>query len=133
MSTASHGSVSKDVLFPIERLFHPLAEPQQQDLISARLGEMPGNPLTHSQLNQLLHRSHQAGMTPGFFSFYFLSVPDDHPFHVASPPLVLDDLASIQTPEHLRWGIDRFALDAAFFFGISAMRIERLENLRMMR
>ena len=104
-------------LFPAERLFHPLSEPEEGQLISARLDELPENPLTHSQLNQLLHRSHQAGMTQGFFRFYFLDVPSRHPFAVAAPPLDLASVTRIQSMEHLRWGIDRFALDAAFFFG----------------
>ena len=104
-------------IFPIERLFHPLSDPGESELIASRLAELPGNPLSLSQFNQLLHRTHQAGMGAEFFSFYFLLEPDNHPFRVPPPPLVLNSLTSIQTIEQLRWGIERFALDAAFFFG----------------
>ena len=103
--------------FPTERLFHPLSEPEDEGLISRRLAELPDNPLTHSQLNQLMHRSHEAGMTLDFFTFYFLTEPENHPFRVPQPPLDLTNLRDIRTLAHLRWGIDRFALDAAFFFG----------------
>lgn len=106
-----------DSAFLIERLFHPLTDPTEGDFVLGRLAELPQNPLNLSQFNQLLHRSHEAGMEAGFFSFYFLLEPTGHPFKVPPPPLALDGLTSVQTTAHLRWGIDRFALDAAFFYG----------------
>lgn len=107
-----------DDLFPIENLFHPLDPPveDKSDLIRERIASIATDPLSHSQLNQLMHLSHQAGMTEGFFAYYFLTRPETHPFLVPEPPHVLSD-EKIISEAQLRWGLERFALDAAFFFG----------------
>ncbi len=116
-------------LFPIERLFHPLdSPPGNGELILARINELPSNPLSHSQLNQLMHLSHQAGMTSGFFTYYFLTQPERHPFVVPTSPGPLDN-ASIQSVEQLRWGLERFALDAAFFFGDFTNAYRKLRDM----
>ena len=74
------------------------------------------------QLNQLLLLSHEAGLSEGFFDFYWLQEPDEgkHPFNVKS----LEDYDprwaeqnNIISLEHLRWGFYRFYIDSLLYFG----------------
>ena len=117
-------------LFPLENLFHPLDEPVENvDLIRSRISDIPRNPLSHSQLNQLMHLSHQAGMTEGFFRFYFLTQPNGHPFVVSKAPFDIE-AHEISSVEQLRWGLERFALDAAFFFGDFTNAYRKLRDMR---
>ncbi len=116
-------------LFPIENLFHPLDPPPRNgELIRARIREIPENPLSHSQLNQLMHLSHQAGMTDAFFSYYFITDPKEHPFVVPPPPAAIRG-TKIASEEQLRWGVERFALDAAFFFGDFTNAYRKLRDM----
>ena len=103
--------------FPVERLFHPLDHPDEAPTILARVGQLASEPLSRSQLNQLLHLSHEAGIEAGFFRYYFLTQPTEHPYLVPPSPIELESQAEIISEAHLVWGLERFALDAAFFFG----------------
>lgn len=84
-----------------------------------RLGQLGTNPLTREQLNQLLVLSHEAGMSHGFFEYYWLTSPE-HPYDIKR---VLDFDASFEQQtaivslEHLRWGLRRFYVDALLYFG----------------
>ena len=104
-------------LFPLEHLFHPLDSAEERERILARLALIDSQPLTHSQLNQLLHLSHQAGMTEDFFRYYFLETPVGHPYQVAAPPIELPHVPAITSTAQLRWGLERFAVDAALYWG----------------
>jgi len=118
-----------DELFPLENLFHPLDKPiENGELIRARIADIPQDPLSHSQLNQLMHLSHQAGMTEGFYRFYFLTQPEAHPFIVPNAP---SDITGnvITSALQLRWGVERFALDAAFFFGDFTNAYRKLRDM----
>ena len=44
------------------------------------LTKLTSSPLTHTHVNQLLHLSHLAGVSYGFFKYYFLAKPDTHPY-----------------------------------------------------
>lgn len=116
-------------LFPIERLFWPFDDPKDIDYVRDRLRKLPGDPLTCSQLNQLLQRSESRAAREGFFRFYFLSAPKEHPFIVSQPPLDLEGVDKIVSRDHLKWGIERFVLDAAFFFGDFKTAFDRLRDL----
>ena len=48
------------------------------DTVIARLDRISADPLSCSQLNQLLALSHQAEVSEGFFRYYWLSEPK-HP------------------------------------------------------
>lgn len=88
-----------------------------------RLARLPGEPLTSSQLGQLLILSHEAGPSDGFFSYYWLRAPT-HTYDVTVHGLANGtfDQSWTQTDEvqslaHLRWGLYRFYVDALLYFG----------------
>ena len=53
------------------------------DEVLDRLGKINEVPLSKAQLNQLLLLSHEAGVSDGFFNYYWLSDPA-HPYDVKS-------------------------------------------------
>lgn len=73
-------------------------------------------------LNQILHRASEAGMSEGFFKYYFHDVPDTHPYPVNlvlgptpySPTAKPNMISSL---EQLRWGFTRFVFDAMLYWG----------------
>jgi hypothetical protein len=77
--------------------------------------------LSWSRMNQALHRASQAGMSEGFFRYYFLEVPDRHPYPVVRvfgseeyrPPEAPD----IRSLQQLHWGLRRFIYDAMLYWG----------------
>jgi hypothetical protein len=96
-----------------------------------RLGQLATSPLTREQLNQLLVLSHEAGMSQGFFEYYWLSVPI-HPYDVGRIP-DFDERYQHQTAivslEHLRWGLQRFYFDALLYFGNVRSAYRRLREM----
>ncbi len=84
--------------------------------------------LTH--LNQCLHLSHQAGVSKGFYRYYFLTVPTEHTYPVEKlfsslPKLGADKIVSF---EQLVWGIHRFFVDALLYFGNVRAAFRNLRN-----
>src|SRR5437667_10083614 len=53
---------------------------EKSGMIVQRLLSMHQDPIDVTQFNQLLHLAHDAGVTPGFFQYYFKTSPDRHPF-----------------------------------------------------
>jgi hypothetical protein len=99
--------------------------------VVARLGELDKAPLTREQLTQLLVLSHEAGPSPAFFTYYWLSVPN-HPYDVRSLPDFDPGYAeqeSIASIAHLRWGLRRFYIDALLFFGNVRSAYRKLRDL----
>jgi hypothetical protein len=99
-------------------LVHPDRTPSS---VFERLENIDSDPLSRAQFNQLLILSHQAGMSPGFFSFYWLSAPG-HPYEVEHIGGVEYDPAwlsknAVSSLPHLRWGFYRFYVDALLCFG----------------
>jgi hypothetical protein len=92
----------------VQALFDAVAAIEQQSLSWARL-------------NQILHRASQAGMSEGFFRYYFLENPFQHPYPVTrvfglkdyQPPRS-NQLTSL---EQLQWGLRRFIYDAMLYWG----------------
>lgn len=88
-------------------------------LVFDRLSSIEDDPLSLAQFNQLLLLTHEAGATSGFFQYYWFSTPE-HVYDVKRVPGF--DKAwtrghSIQSMEHLYWGLYRFYTDALLFFG----------------
>jgi len=84
-----------------------------------RLDTIQKEPLSRTQLNQLLHLSHEAGLSEGFFRYFWLSAPI-HVYDVTKVPDYKPEWvssAAILSLEHLRWGIYRACLDGLFYFG----------------
>lgn len=88
-----------------------------------RLAQLPDEPLSRSQLGQLLILSHEAGPSEGFFTYYWLRAPT-HTYDVTVHG-VLDaafdrtwtEGNEIRSLAHLRWGLYRFYVDALLYFG----------------
>lgn len=57
---------------------------QSQDgqRILKRILKMRTDPIHVTHFNQLLHLNHEAGVTDGFFQYYFLEKPSGHPYPV---------------------------------------------------
>ncbi len=107
-----------------------LSEGTPQTVVE-RLGQLDAEPLTRAQLNQLLVLSHEAGMSHGFFEYYWLSAPE-HPYDIRG---VLDfdrsheQQTAIMSLAHLRWGLRRFYVDALLYFGNVRSAYRRLRDM----
>ena len=92
--------------------------------------------LSWALLNQILHRSSEAGLSEGFFRYYFLSMPLTHPYpvdkvldgHGYTPPIECNE---IQSPEQLSWGFTRFVYDAMLFWGDFRQAYRDLRSLSL--
>jgi len=88
-----------------------------------RLNGIDGEPISHAQLNQLLILSHEAGVSDGFFQYYWLSgsaLNKTHPYNVTRLPdynPTYENLEHISSLPHLKWGLYRFYVDALLYFG----------------
>lgn len=84
-----------------------------------RLYRIDAEPLSRVQLNQLLVLSSEAGVSDGFFTYYWLSAPE-HPYDVRSVPGYSGQWTTaqgIRSLGHLKWGLYRFYMDALLYFG----------------
>jgi hypothetical protein len=103
--------------------------------VFARLYSLDSEPLSRAQLNQLLVLSGEAGVSPGFFEYYWLSAPE-HPYEVRGVPGFsgqwVTSQGKIRSLAHLKWGLYRFYVDALMYFGNvqSAYRYLRDLSLR---
>jgi hypothetical protein len=84
-----------------------------------RIDQLPNEPISRSQFNQLLALSHRADVSEGFFKYYWLSEPR-HPYDVTRIPQyhptykAVDQILSI---DQLYWGLYRIYVDCLLFFG----------------
>ena len=67
--------------------------------IFGRLSKIEEEPLSKTQFNQLLTLGHQAPVTDGFFKYYWLSVPDMHPYDVTKLPEYRDNWQKLKSIE----------------------------------
>jgi len=78
--------------------------------------------LSWARLNQIMHLCSQAGMSEGFYRYYFLVAPENHPYPVEKvfaeedykPPQGADEIKSLL---QFQWGIRRFMYDAMLYWG----------------
>ena len=90
--------------------------------------------LSRARLNQTLHRCSEAGMSEGFFRYYFLEAPLDHPYPVTKifgvdpfdPPVDGTDISSVR---HFQWGLRRFFYDAMLYWGNFRQAYRELRQL----
>jgi hypothetical protein len=106
--------------FPVS--FSSSAEfPQSEvgSIVIERLLNMGANPLTCTHLNQLLHMMHEVGMSDGFFNYYFVAEPRNHPY--ASKTLLSEpfeaNAGGVQSLRQIRWALQRFFTDGLLYFG----------------
>lgn len=97
-----------------------LTEDTHDDIID-RLRKVDADPLPAVQLNQLLVLGHEAPVGDGFFNYYWLSAPPDHPYKVNDVPgfseTFLSNRGKITSLAHLKWGLYRLYIDALLYFG----------------
>ena len=116
-----------DILREFEIFFVPtggigewLTKDTHEDVFK-RLSEIDKKALTIVQLNQLLALSHEAPLGGGFFRYYWLQVPERHPYNVSDLEGFskdwLDSDSNIVTLAHLKWGLYRLYVDALLYFG----------------
>ena len=89
------------------------------ELIFNRLAKMPGHPLSHSLLNQLLALSHQPPVSRPFFDYYWCSTPT-HPYRVDQVPGYHETYTKydrIESIDQLSWGLYRIYVDCLLYFG----------------
>jgi hypothetical protein len=89
------------------------------ETVVARLNQLPAEPISCSQLNQLLALSHQAEVSEGFFRYYWLSEPK-HPYdvtRVAEYHATYKGVDQILSLGQLYWGLYRIYVDCLLFFG----------------
>jgi hypothetical protein len=87
-----------------------------------RLAQLDQEPLSKVQLNQLLLLSLEAGVSFGFFDYYWLDAPSSHAYDVTSVPgfqkdWINNEAYAITSLEHLKWGLYRLYVDCLLFFG----------------
>lgn len=84
-----------------------------------RLDLLPTEPISCSQLNQLLALSHQPDVSEGFFRYYWLSEPQ-HPYDVTRIPEhhpTYKSVDQILSLDQLYWGLYRIYVDCLLFYG----------------
>lgn len=83
------------------------------------LVNMPTDPITLARLNQLVHLVNEMPVSEGFFRYYFLTVPQRHPYSLDRmfPSVPGLNPGGISSLEQLRWGLHRFFLDGLLYFG----------------
>lgn len=88
-------------------------------LVLERLMEMEDHPLSTTHVNQLLHLSHNAGVTDGFLRYYFLSFPTKHSYPVDrhwDGSSLISEVGIASLPQ-LNFGLRRFFTDALLYWG----------------
>lgn len=102
------------------------------DEVFARLARVEKEPLTMVQLNQLLAFGHEAPVSDGFFRYYWLSAPVEHPYDVKLLPDFVDrymQLSAISSLRHLKWGLYRLFTDGLLFFGNVRTAFRKLRSM----
>ena len=96
-----------------------LSEDTDDDVFD-RLVRINSEPLSKTHLNQILTFGHEAPITDGFFYYYWIFVPEMHPYDVKNLPgyqINWQELDSIESLNHLSWGLCRLYTDGLFWFG----------------
>lgn len=95
--------------------------PETDDVVFDRLDRLDQEPLPKAQLDQLLALSHEAPMSDDCFNYYWLSLPEEHPYELAKIPGFqsewLNGSGQIVSLGHLRWGLYRIFTDGLLWFG----------------
>jgi len=103
------------------------------DDIFLRLGNINEQPLSAVQLNQLLVLAHEAPVGDGFFKYYWLEAPEQHPYNVRDIPEYSDEWlksqGTISSLDQLKWGLYRLYVDGLLYFGDVRTAFRSLRNL----
>ena len=85
-----------------------------------RLCKLPDEPVSKVQFNQLLLLANEAGISDGFFQYYWLESPGRHPYRTESIPSfnkTFEKTTKIETLSQLKWGLYRVYVDGLLFRG----------------
>lgn len=102
--------------------------------IFERLATIESQPISRSQLNQLLLLGHEAALSAGFFQFYWFATPaaGSHPYD----PRLIEGYSpeyanhpAIKSIAQLRWGLYRFYMDAMLLVGNVRQAYRQLRTL----
>ena len=115
-------------------LKHLESDPDLAHALGDAMNALENGGISWARLNQTLHRSSEAGMSEGFFKYYFLTVPPQHPYPVSrvfavkpfEPPADANQILSL---EQLQWGIRRFIYDAMLYWGNFRQAYRELRQL----
>jgi hypothetical protein len=102
--------------------------------IFARLARLDQEPITKTQLNQLLAFGHEAPVSEGFFRYYWLDCHHCHPYDVTRVTNFKDDwcnASAIVSLEHLKWGLHRLYIDGLLWFGNIRTAFRKLRTLEV--
>jgi hypothetical protein len=106
---------------------------QTHNDVFVRLGRIDEEPLPAVQLNQLLVLGHEAPVGDGFFRYYWLQAPNQHPYSVRDIPGFSEHFlrcgGMIASLAHLRWGLYRLYVDALLYFGNTRTAFRTLRDL----
>jgi len=97
-----------------------------------RLDRIDLEPLSKVQLNQLLVFGNEAPVSDDFFRYYWLEAPSEHPYPVSKLPGFLEpwlNSNTIQSLEHLKWGLYRLFTDGLLYFGNVRTAYRNLRDL----
>lgn len=92
------------------------------DAVESALDAIEKGALSWARLNQIMHLCSEAGMSEGLYRYYFLVVPQHHPYPVEKVfpdgdfklPEGIEEIKSLQ---QLLWGIRRFIYDTMLYWG----------------
>ena len=104
------------------------------DDVFTRLGAIGKDALSAVQLSQLLVLGQEAPVEYGFFQYYWLKIPERHPYSVSELPGFSQEWLqsggdSIVSLAHLKWGLYRLYVDALLYFGNVRTAFRKLRDL----
>jgi hypothetical protein len=102
------------------------------DDVFLRLENINKDPLSKVQLNQLLVLGHEAPLSDGFFNYYWVKAPQEHPYDVRSVKFFEAkwvDSKNILSLDHLKWGLYRLFIDGLLWFGNVRTGYRKLRSL----
>src|SRR3984957_15384978 len=100
----------------IESLVSQNSEP----MIIDRLCSLSEQPISKVQFNQLMLLALESGLSDGFFQYYWLESPSQHPYSVQAVPGFDGSFLTttkIETLSQLKWGLYRVYVDGLLFRG----------------
>ena len=102
------------------------------DQVFDALANIEKQPLSRARFSQLLTLAHEAPLSDALFRYYWLSVPERHPYSVIRLPFFNREwtqLEHIVSLDHLYWGLYRFYVDALLCFGNIRTAFHKLRSL----
>src|SRR5690242_20659679 len=96
-----------NVFFPRSKMLDPaFADTELGRFISQRLPQLAQAPLSLTEFNQINHIMHEGGVTEGYYRYYFLSCPKQHPYPLSKVNQLMPELnpKGIASVEQLDWG-----------------------------